>query len=402
MRPTEQQPPEADVAVDEHETDAATPIGGEVIDAVTVTDRGPDDATDEHLELNAPAGTTIAEVSTDDGSCHAQGSDASCEMPHLDAGGSAQIDLIEEVPVADESAGAVTDATITSPRLDEDVADNTARASAPAPGPVLPAGDDADLRTSVDASPDRLSLGGLVSDTVHVDNRGPGTATGIVIDGALSLPADAIALHAPGLRCGHARTLHCSLARLRPGASATVRLKWRPLRAGRLVESVQASSASDDPRAANDAAAATAVVRTRRARLRLSEGIVPRVAQTGRTVTISLRVMNATHVPARQVSVCVRLPGALSFVSGAGARTGGGRVCWTLARVDGHRSHELTAVVRVSPRTAPGTQIHVPALLTGANVPDRTAQAMIDVRGHFAVCSSGSAPAGAGRVRTDC
>jgi uncharacterized repeat protein (TIGR01451 family) len=402
VRPTEHQPPEADVAVDEHETDAATPIGGEVLDAVTVTDRGPDDASDEHVDVTAPTGTTITDVSTDDGSCHVQGSNASCELPHLDAGGSAQIDLIEQVPVADESAGAVTDATVTSPRLDQDAADNTARASAPAPGPVLPAADDADLRTSVDASPGQVALGGLATDTVRVDNRGPGTATGIVIDGALSVPADAISLRAPGLRCGDPRTLRCTLARLRAGGSATVRLRWRPLRAGRLIESVQASSASDDPRPANDAAAATTVVRARPARLQLSESVLPRVVRAGRTVTISLRVRNATRVPARRVTVCLRLPSALSLTSGAGARVGSGRVCWTLAHVDGDRSRELTIVARVSARTAPGTELHVPSQLTGANVPDRTAQGTIDVRGHFAVCPAASPSAAAGRLRTDC
>jgi acyl-coenzyme A thioesterase PaaI-like protein len=398
---TDRPPPDADVTIAEHETDAATSVGGEVLDAVTVTDRGPADAVDEHADIVAPDGATITDAVSDDGSCRVSDADASCRLPHLDAGGSAQIDVTEDVPIADESAGAVTEATITSRRLDEDAADNTARASAPAPGPVLPSADDADLQTTVVARPGAVPLGGLVTDTVRVDNHGPGTATGIVIDGALSLPADTVALHAPGAHCGHARTLHCTLRRLRPGSAETVRLRSRPLRAGRLTESAQASSDRDDPRPANDTAEATAMVRARPARLGLRERIRPRAVPPGRTPRISVDVRNATDVPARHVSVCLRVPSALAVVSAAGARAAGRRLCWTLGRIDGHRSRLETVVARIASGTLPGTQLTVPARLTGANIPERQNAAMVDVRGHFAVCPSGS-PGPSDRDRGDC
>jgi uncharacterized repeat protein (TIGR01451 family) len=401
VAPTEHPTPDANVAVDEHETDAATPTGGEVLDAVTITDHGPDQASDEHVEIVAPDGATITDVVTDDGSCTISGAHASCELPHLDDGASAQIDVTEDVPVADEAAGAVTEATITSPRLDEDAADNTASASAPPPGPVLPAADDADLHTSVVSKPGEIPLGGLVTDTVRVDNHGPGTATGIVIDGALSLPAEPVTLHAPGLRCGDPRTLHCSLRRLRPGGSAIVRLRWRPRRAGRLTESVQASSDNDDPRPGNDEAAATTVVRAGAARLQLRERVRPRVVRTGGTLKISLTIANPTDVPARHVSVCLGLPRALTVASAPGARSAGRRLCWTLGRVVGRRSRLVTVVARVALHTAPATQLQIPARLTGANVPMREAAGTVDVRGRFAVCPSGLASR-SGRLRADC
>jgi large repetitive protein len=401
VRRTERPTPDADVAVDEHETDAATPTGGEVLDAVTVIDHGPDDATDEHVEILAPDGATITDVVTDDGNCASSGAGASCELPHLDDGGSAQIDVTEDVPVADESAGAVTEATITSPRLDEDAQDNTASASAPPPGPVLPASDEADLRTSVVSEPAEVPLGGLVTDTVRILDRGPGTATGVVIDGALSLPAEPVALHAPGLHCGRAATLHCSLARLRPGDSATIRMTWRPRRAGRLTDSVQASSDRDDPQPGNDQAATTTVVRASPARLRLSERIEPRVVDSGGTLRISLHIGNASGVQARAVSVCLRLPKALAVVSAPGAGSEGHRLCWTLARLDGHRSRLLAVIARVAPDTAPSTQLHIPARLTGANVPERRTQRTVDVRGHFAACPS-SSPGRSARLRPAC
>jgi hypothetical protein len=75
VKPTTQPPAEADVAVTERETDAGMPGGGQVLDAVDVADRG-----------------------TDDGTCTVDALGVSCELPHIDGGGAAQIDATETVP----------------------------------------------------------------------------------------------------------------------------------------------------------------------------------------------------------------------------------------------------------------------------------------------------------------
>ena len=389
VSPTAQPPAEADIAVAEDETDAPTSTGGEVLDAVTVTDRGPDDATGVDTAVTAPPSATIESATTPAGTCTITALGVDCHLAHLDAGGSVQIDLTERVPAPDVSDGAVNEVTATGAQLDVNAADNAARATSPsAPGIPAPA---ADLRTTVRSDHTHVAVGGAVTDTITVHNAGPGAATGVALDAALSIPARRVAVSAPGLSCDHRAALRCTLARLASGRSVSVRVTSRPRRAGRLLESVSASSDRVDPRPANDVGHAATTVVPARARLRLSERVGPRAVHPGDTLTVALRAASTTATPARRVATCLSLPAGLRVLAPRGGHVDGQRICWTAAFLDGHGARRFSTVVRVSPGARPGTQLRLPARLSAANAAARTASAAAEVRARFTACPASRA-----------
>ena len=110
-----------------------------------------------------------------------------------------------------------------------------------------------DLSVLQSVRPRRPRLGQALTYTMTIRNAGPGDATDVIFDDALPGSARVLSLTAQGGRCSRA-TGRCALAAIRAGATATVRLKVRPRRPGRLINEVQVSAGQIDPEMKNNSA----------------------------------------------------------------------------------------------------------------------------------------------------
>ena len=141
------------------------------------------------------------------------------------------------------------------------VADNAAPQHADTQSLSLLVTAQADLAVTVTDAPDPANVGQAVTYTIETTNTGPSTATNVsVVD---SIPASAIFVSASaGCSAPTSGQLHCSVAALAPGATASVTVVLRPTSPGSLSNQVSAAALEADPISANNAATASTWVQS--------------------------------------------------------------------------------------------------------------------------------------------
>ena len=125
--------------------------------------------------------------------------------------------------------------------------------------PVNPA---ADLVITASASTNQVYVGANVTFTLYVTNKGPATATSVVITNVLPVGAvpGAVTL-SQGTCTTNAGTIICNLNNLAAGAGAVVTIGVNPTLAGLALDAASVSSANEaDLNLANNAASASVTV----------------------------------------------------------------------------------------------------------------------------------------------
>jgi uncharacterized repeat protein (TIGR01451 family) len=385
--PTPAEP--ADLGLAQSETVAPAAFGDDAVDDhVTIDNKGPGDATDVVLHDIAPPGATIDSATIDQGSCTVTATDVTCVISHLDAGGSAEADIVLVEPAGDALAGSTSDASISASQFDPTPSNDSGEATAPMPAPGAPM---ADLVIQDRESSAQDTLGETLIDTITVVNNGPGEATGVDLTNALDAAAQVIAIDPGAFTCSSGAAVQCSLADLAPGASESLEVHVRPLRPGLLIDDVTASDDQFDPNYANDSAGTTATVTPRGTAAKVRIVPIAPVASPGHVVGFVVTVGVIKPVPGVKPTVCVTLPRQLRVVRAAGAVAGAGRLCW-----------DADALVSGSPRTfrfsarivsSSATTLAVRASLTGANFAGRRATATVAVPPRPVVaCPASSGP----------
>jgi hypothetical protein len=133
---------------------------------------------------------------------------------------------------------------------------------------------------------------------------------------------------------------------LAPGASRTIAADLRPTAAGRLTLSGTVSAAEQDAVPPNNTDQATITVDL--ASVTVTATADPPVVTPGNQTTITVRVVTRSRRPARNASVCVRVPGHLTIRKPAGATLRNGRLCWRIARLA--RGQSRTFVLHATAR----------------------------------------------------
>jgi endoglycosylceramidase len=121
----------------------------------------------------------------------------------------------------------------------------------------------ADLELSLSDQPDPVAVGGLLTYTATVTNKGVGDARGVVLTDLL--PKDVVLRSARSDhgRCAtrRPRTIECNLADLARGETATVSVQVRPRKPGTIVNTATVSASQPvDPDLTNNEAAETTTV----------------------------------------------------------------------------------------------------------------------------------------------
>jgi uncharacterized repeat protein (TIGR01451 family) len=354
----------ADLVIMQSETVAPSPSGGDAVDDhILIVNPGPVDDTDVVLHDTVPAGTVIDSVTTDRGSCSVSGNEITCVVPHIDPGGTVNVDVITQETSADAGAGSPSDATATAAGLDPTPANNVEEA----PPPPASGAEAAALAVDIHETSATVPLGGLETEAITITNDGPGAATGVEVTGALDAAAEVIAVKPDSASCTSSRPLVCTIDALPDGASLTIELEVRPLLPGRLIDAVSVSD--DDPNAllAHDFATTAATVKPRRTAARLRIVPVEPVAKPGQMVEFVVIAGVTEPVPGVAPKICVTLPSGLRLTSAPNGSATPSRVCWGLTDLISGQNQSFRFSARVDQVPRAGATFSISGQLAGDN-----------------------------------
>ncbi len=372
----------ADLSVTKTDGLATVLAGGTDTYTIVVTNAGPTDVLAAPVSDTFPAaltGVTWSCTATDGGSCVASGSGDIATTVDLPAGSAATFTATGTVAPA--AAGTLTNTAAAAPpagTTDPDLGNNSGSDSTT----IVAA---ADLAVSK-SGPAGATAGTDVVFTIDVTNKGPSTATSVVV---ADPPPTGLAFVSNSGAC--LTPFPCSLGTLAPGATATITTTFHVpsgyTTPDPIVNQASVSSATPDPTPGNDTARSEASVATRVARLAIakSNGVTSIVPGTVTTYTIT--VSNAGPSDVAGVSVADSAPAALenpswtcSITTGGGSCTaagGPGSIATTVSLDSG-----ATATFRLTGTVAPGATGQLGNTATAQNPPgfsDPTSNVATDV-----------------------
>jgi uncharacterized repeat protein (TIGR01451 family) len=392
-------PPEADLATAQTETVAPAPAGGDAVDShILIEDHGPADATDVVMHATVPPEAVIDSVTTDQGSCSISGNEITCVVPHMDSGGTVDVNVVVIEPTADTSTGSITEATATAAQFDPTPANNSTEASAPAPPPPGATPAEAALAVEVHDSSATAPLGGTETESITITNGGPDTATAVDITDALDAAAELIAVKPGSASCVPGLPLQCTIDALPAGSSQTIELEVRPLRPGRFIAAATVSGDQFNPHLASDFATVAAAVTPRRTAARLRIVPVRPVAKAGQTVEFVVTAGVTEPVPGVEPNVCVALPSGLRLTSAPGATSSASQVCWRLTDLMSGQPQSFRFRARVGAVPSTGVSFSVRGRLTGSNFAPTRATAALLAPPRVLACPSSAKPDPRGRL----
>jgi uncharacterized repeat protein (TIGR01451 family) len=388
--PTRAEP--ADLDLMQSETVAPAAFGLDTVDDhVTIENKGPGDATDVVLHDTVPPGATIASATVDQGSCTVSGTDVTCVIAHLDAGGSAVADIVITEPAGDATAGSVNVASISAAQFDPTPANDSGAATALMPLPAATGAPAADLSVQDRESASRDALDGTLTETITVVNHGPGAATDVDITDALDAAVEVTAIKPGAFTCSPTLPLQCHLAELAAGATHSFALVVRPLRPGHLTDAVAVSGNQLDPSYANDFARTSATITPLRAAAKIRIVPIQALAAPGQVVGFVVTVAATRRIPGVMPRACVTIPRTLRVTAAPGAVAGRARLCWDLDALVSGKPMSFRFSARVVAAHG-ATSLHVPAMLTGANFDPARARATVLLPRHPVACASAAGP----------
>jgi fimbrial isopeptide formation D2 family protein/uncharacterized repeat protein (TIGR01451 family) len=186
--------------------------------AIVVRNAGPSEARDATLRDVLPS--YLSAVSVDDADCAITGRTVACDLGTMAPGASRTVRVVAHVDPA-RTTDVVNAADVSTSTSDTDGTNDHAEATVP----VKPT---ADVSITKAASGSVFQGGDTVTYTLRAHNRGPSTATGVVIDD--EIPADLTLVSttpgAPDCTIADAR-VHCAVGTLAPGADRTVTIVTR-------------------------------------------------------------------------------------------------------------------------------------------------------------------------------
>jgi uncharacterized repeat protein (TIGR01451 family) len=243
--------PSADLAL--LVTDGPDPVtvGNNLTYAITVTNNGPDAASNVTLTDTVPSGVTFVSSTVSQGGCSGT-STVNCPLGTINSGGHVTATIV----VAPGSAGAMNNTvSVTSSVSDPNSSNNSATTGTTAT-PVA----SADLMLVISDSPDPAAVGSNLTYTVTVTNNGPDMATGVVITDTLPSGVTFVSSTSDPGGCSGTETVTCNLGDMSSGAGAAVTLVITPTAAGTLSNLAEVSSGVSDPDTANNSAAEDSTV----------------------------------------------------------------------------------------------------------------------------------------------
>ena len=363
--------PFSTLSVSKSASASSVPAGTPITYTVVVRNGGPSAAGSINLEEVLPEGLVLRSVTPSQGSC----TGTTCDLGDLPAGGTAQV-----VVVVDTTASLIGRRLVNSVEVTAETPSSPAHAEAPVEitAPRSPQATQVDLAVNVIAPRGVHREGGTARFRIGVVNRGPGTATNVVLTGTTNRGTSSVGAKLLQASCT-GLPLRCELGTLAPGQQRTYVVPVRRLLLGRLQLTGSVSASESETTQANNVDRAAIRIQAGRATVRLTKLAGTTSARSGGIVDFTITVRNTGSVPARNLTVCDQLPRRLAFQRLGGARLTNGRACWTISRLraGGTARYRLsTRVLQVDGTT----RVTNKATVQGANITRRTAAAAVTLR----------------------
>lgn len=213
---------------------------------VTVTNLGPDAATNVVVTDTLPAGATFGSATPDQGSCGEAAGVVTCNLGGITSGSSVNITII----VTPTNVGtAVNMVSVTGDENDPDTNNNSDTENTA----VDPVPQSADLSIVKSDSPDPVIVNQPLTYTLTVTDTGPDTATNVVVTD--TLPAGAVfdsATSGQGSCSEAAGTVTCNLGNIANGDSVIITIVVTPTVVGNAVNSASVIGDVSDPDPSDD------------------------------------------------------------------------------------------------------------------------------------------------------
>jgi len=239
---------QADLAVTLRADRTSAAPGERVIYTATITNKGPDRATNVVLTDVLPNGATAVGAAINGGTCTTT-SGVICHLDGLDSGASTSATIA--VNAAATPGEMHNDATIASDAFDPHTQDNAATMPLTI---VAPAQNIADLSLDMNASPSTVTAGANLTFTVNLRNVGTATANGIEV---VAVFPTAITPQSASTPCTIVdQTLRCSVPSLAASGLATFTVNTFVRAAGTITTNAIVTSTSNESSTANNVASA--------------------------------------------------------------------------------------------------------------------------------------------------
>jgi uncharacterized repeat protein (TIGR01451 family) len=295
-------------------TGPATVTAGDTISyTLTVSNAGPDVATNVNLSDTLPPNTTFVSLTPNNAAAAAASCSAppdggtgtvTCTFDVLTNGASAEFTLMIR---AGNTTSVINTATVTTDSFDRNQTNNSASATTS----VTPKADVGITK----AGPGTVTPGADVTYTLTIINNGPSSAASVSITDVVAAPFTFVSLTqttGPTFSCstpaaGATGTITCSIATLAPGASATFSLVLHLSSAagsGSVSNTAIVTTSTADPEPANDASTTTATLGAT-----ADVGVTitgPPTGTPGSNITYTVTVTNAGPSTASDASVAPR------------------------------------------------------------------------------------------------
>ena len=238
--------PGSDLAVGITAAPEPVMVGQTLIYTLSVTNRGPSSAKNVTVSQLLPGSVLYQSATSSQGGSSVAGNVLTCNLGQMAAGGRATVN----VTVLPTTAGLITaSATVSSEQPDFDLFNNTAVFISNVNPPT------SDLAVGLASAPVSTVLGSPVVYTVSVTNKGPSTASGVVVTNNF-FPGVVITSSgvSQGASFAGSNMVICSFGGLASGARATASFTVQPLVEGTISVVAQGSANQYDPVIANNTA----------------------------------------------------------------------------------------------------------------------------------------------------
>jgi uncharacterized repeat protein (TIGR01451 family) len=352
-----------DVSVNKVGPQAPVTAGGNASYTITITNGGPDAATEVDLSDVLPAGTTFVSFSHDSGvsptSCGTPtlgvNGTVTCHFITLASGASSQFTLVLN---SGSAASIVNTATVTTEGYDTNPENNSSTATTA----VTQSADLAITKTGGATA----TAGTNVTYTIAASNAGPSDATAVSVTDTLPANLTYVSVtqtSGPTFNCTGGPTITCTIATFSAGSSASfdvVAHVASSAPSGGISNIAAVSSSTFDPNGGNNSSQADTTVATSADLSVTKNG--PAAVAPGTDISYTVTVANAGPSDASSVSLTDATPPGTTFVSEAQnngptfncttpAAGGTGTITCTIPSLVAGASASFTIVLHVTPTT---------------------------------------------------
>ena len=339
---------------------------------ITISNSGPDAATDPGFSDPLPSGVAFVGVVQDtgpSGTCSG-GSTVTCNVQLLLNGESAQFTITVQ-PLASDPNGSVLSntATVSSSSFDPNPNNNSSTATT-----TISAQANVSI---VKSGPATATAGSNVTYTITVTNAGPSNATNVSWTDTLPAGTTFVSetqTSGPTFNCTTGATVSCSIATLLPAASATfsvvAHVASSVANASIISNTAVITATTPDPNPGNNSSNVNTTVNTS-ADPSIAK-TAPAAAAAGTNMTYTVTVTNAGPSDATNVSWTDTLPASTTFVSETQTTgpvftcTTGAVVSCNIATLAAGASATFNITVQVSPAAPQGSVISNTATVTSS------------------------------------